>query len=104
MDIQLKKGILDILVLVVLKDNDSYGYKIVQEMSAYIAVSESTLYPILRRLECAGALDVYNAEHSGRLRKYYKVTKQGIAKVKDFMAEYDEFLSIYEYIKRRMEG
>ncbi len=55
MDTQLKKGLLEICVLAVLKKEDSYGYKIVKDISPYIEISESTLYPILRRLETANA-------------------------------------------------
>ena len=71
MDIQLKRGLLEICVLCALLHEDSYGYKIIKDVSEYVEISESTLYPILRRLEAAGALTVYSAEHNGRLRKYY---------------------------------
>ena len=74
MDIQLKRGLLDVCVLAALRRADSYGYQIVKEIQPYIAISESTLYPILRRLEEAGQLTVYAIEHNGRLRKYYRIT------------------------------
>lgn len=101
MEIQLKKGILDIVVLSTLIGNDSYGYRIIQDVSGVIDVSESTLYPILRRLEIASCLSTYNVEHNGRLRKYYKITKNGIMRVESFIEEWDEFKSVYEFILSR---
>lgn len=98
MEIQLKKGILDIVVLSTLISSDSYGYKIIQEVSKIIDVSESTLYPILRRLEIQDCLKTYNVEHSGRLRKYYKITKEGMNKISSFIEEWDEVKNIYDFI------
>ena len=71
MDIQLKRGLLDVCVLAAIKNEDSYGYKIIKDMSPYLELSESTLYTILKRLETAGMLTVRSVEHEGRLRKYY---------------------------------
>jgi DNA-binding PadR family transcriptional regulator len=56
MDIQLKRGLLDICVLAAIKDEDSYSYRIIKDMKPYVEISESTLYPILRRLETAEVL------------------------------------------------
>lgn len=81
MDIQLKRGMLEICVLAVLCRGDSYGYQLVKDISPYITVSESTLYPILRRLETVGSLTVYSVEHNGRLRKYYRITDGGRARI-----------------------
>ena len=78
MDIQLKRGMLDVCVLTAIKDEDSYGYKIIKDVKPYIELSESTLYTILKRLESAKMLTVYSVEHEGRLRKYYKITQAGI--------------------------
>ena len=69
LDAQMRRGFLEICVLAALAREDSYGYKIVKDMSACVSVTESTLYPILRRLESAGSLSVYSVEHNGRLRK-----------------------------------
>ena len=77
MDIQLKRGLLDVCVLAAIKSEDSYGYKIIKDVKPYIALSESTLYTILKRLETAGLLTVHTAEHDGRLRKYYHITADG---------------------------
>lgn len=99
MDGQLKRGILDICVLSSLLSEDSYGYKIIKDLSPYIAISESTLYPILRRLETAGNLSVYSAEHNGRLRKYYKINEIGRTRIKEFLDEWGSLMSIYNYIE-----
>lgn len=104
MDIQLKRGLLDVCVLCVLLKEDSYGYKIVKDLSAHMEISESTLYPILRRLETAGALRVYSTEHNGRLRKYYAITELGKKKIEDFLSEWKAVMSIYNFIKKEMES
>ena len=98
MDIQLKRGLLDVCVLSAIKDEDSYGYKIIKDMKPYIEMSESTLYTILRRLELANMLTVKTVEHSGRLRKYYHITKAGLKRIEEFKAEWSEVMSIYRFI------
>ena len=104
MDIQLKRGILDVCVLAVIRRGDSYGYQIVKEIQPYIDISESTLYPILRRLEEAGQLTVRSVEHNGRLRKYYRITPLGIMRLDAFAEEWKEMMHIYQFVtggKRR---
>jgi PadR family transcriptional regulator PadR len=98
MDIQLKRGLLDVLVLAAIKDRDSYGYQIIKDLGACVEISESTLYPILRRLEAASLLTVYNVEHNGRLRKYYRITRMGLARIEEFKNEWKELLSIYQFV------
>ena len=100
MDVQLKRGLLDICVLRAIKDEDSYGYKIIKDMSPYVEISESTLYPILRRLEAANLLTVHTAIHNGRLRKYYHITSLGLMRIKTFISEWKEVRSIYEFIMK----
>ena len=100
MDIQLKRGLLDILVLAAIKDEDSYGYKIVEDLSPCTEISESTLYPILRRLETSGCLTVYSVAHNGRLRKYYRITKSGLLRIEEFKSEWKELLSIYQFVTK----
>lgn len=100
MDIQLKRGLLDVCVLAAIKDGDSYGYRIVKDMKPYVEISESTLYPILRRLEAAELLTVRTAEHNGRLRKYYSITPAGRQRIVDFGEEWREIEAIYRYITR----
>ena len=100
MDIQLKRGLLDVSVLAAIKDEESYGYKIIKDMKPYIELSESTLYTILKRLETANMLTVRTAEHGGRLRKYYRITDQGLARIADFKDEWEEILSIYRFVTK----
>ena len=100
MDIQMKRGLLDVCVLAAIRNADSYGYQIIKDMKPYVEISESTLYPILRRLETAKLLTVRTAEHNGRLRKYYHITKAGTARIADFCEEWKEILSIYRFITR----
>ena len=100
MDIQLKRGLLDVCVLAAIKDEDSYGYKIIKDMKPYIELSESTLYTILKRLETANMLTVRTAEHGGRLRKYYHITHQGRNRIEEFKEEWKELLSIYRFVAK----
>ena len=81
MDIQLKRGLLDLCVLAAIKDEASYGYNIIKCIKPYVDISESTLYPILRRLESGNLLTVESSEYNGRLRKYYHITEQGIKRI-----------------------
>ena len=103
MDIQLKRGLLDVCVLAAIKDEDSYGYKIIKDIKPYIELSESTLYTILKRLEIANMLSVRTAEHCGRLRKYYHITDEGIKRIEDFKNEWNEILSIYRFVTKEDE-
>ena len=104
MDIQLKRGLLDVCVLSAIKDEDSYGYKIIKDMKPYIELSESTLYTILKRLEGANMLTVKNVEHDGRLRKYYHITKAGLGRIDDFKDEWREVMLIYQFVTREDNG
>ncbi len=101
MDIQLKRGLLDICVLAAIRDKDSYGYQIIKDVMPYVKISESTLYPILRRLEAGGCLTVRSVEHGGRLRKYYRITETGQARLAAFVQEWEEVMSIYQYVVRK---
>ena len=100
MDIQLKRGLLDLCVLSAIKDRDSYGYQIIKELKPYVEVSESTLYPILRRLEAAALMTVQAVEHNGRLRKYYHITALGRQRIDAFQEEWQEIIRIYRFITR----
>ena len=104
MDVQLKRGLLDVCVLTAIKNEDSYGYKIIKDMKPYIEMSESTLYTILKRLETANMLTVRTAEHDGRLRKYYHITKAGLGRINDFKEEWREIMSIYKFITMEDES
>ena len=98
-DPQLKRGLLEVCVLAVLRREDSYGYQIIKDLSGCIEISESTLYPILRRLEAAGCLSVYSVEHSGRLRKFYHITEAGIGQINQFLDSWPEIQRIYDRVK-----
>ncbi len=100
MDVQLKRGLLEICVLAAIKNEESYGYQIIKDIKPYVELSESTLYPILRRLESAELLTVRCAEHKGRLRKYYGITALGHKRIEDFKEEWKEIMSIYRFIVR----
>ncbi len=100
MDIQLKRGLLEICVLAAIKDKDSYGYRIIKDMKPYVEISESTLYPILRRLEAVGLLTVRAEEFGGRLRKYYHITSEGRKRIEAFKEEWKDMVSIYRFITR----
>lgn len=99
MDIQLKRGLLDICVLKILTKGDSYGYQIVKDVSEMIAISESTLYPILKRLEASECLEVYTVEHNGRLRKYFKITEKGHNRIAEFIEDFQQVIAIMDIIK-----
>ncbi len=100
MDAQLKRGFLDVCVLATLKRQDSYGYQIVKDVPASLHLTESTLYPLLKRLEKAELLTVYTVEHNGRLRKYYRITPAGAAYLDEFLSEWNDVMDVYEYVKR----
>jgi PadR family transcriptional regulator PadR len=100
MDIQLKRGLLDVCVLTAIKNGESYGYKIIKDVKPYIEMSESTLYTILKRLETAEMLTVRSAEYGGRLRKYYRITNLGLSRIEEFKNEWREVMSIYKFVMK----
>ena len=104
MDIQLKRGLLDVCVLSAIKNEDSYGYRMIKDMKPYIELSESTLYTILKRLEAADMLTVRSAEHDGRLRKYYHITDAGRRRLEDFREEWKELTAVYQFVTREENG
>lgn len=101
MDAQLRRGLLEVCVLSALARGDSYGYRIIRDISVCVEISESTLYPILKRLESEGCLKVYSVEHNGRLRKMYSLTPLGKQRIEDFLDSWKQLSAIYDYI---MEG
>ena len=103
MDIQLKRGLLDVSVLAAIKNEDSYGYKIIKDLKPYVELSESTLYTILKRLEAAQLLTVRTAEHGGRLRKYYRITDAGRKRIEDFQEDWRQIMSIYRFVTKEDE-
>ncbi|GEK33402.1 PadR family transcriptional regulator [Kurthia sibirica] len=99
MDVQLKRGLLEACVLTVLSKEDSYGYKIIKDLSEHIKVTESTLYPILKRLETQNCVSVYSIEHNGRLRKYYTIEQQGKDKIQDFLDDWASLLTLHKFVQ-----
>lgn len=100
MDAQMKKGVLEVCVLSAICGEESYGYKIISDLKPYIQISESTLYPILHRLEKSGAVTTRSAEHNGRLRKYFCITEIGRNKISEFIDDMEEFKKISDFITR----
>jgi PadR family transcriptional regulator PadR len=99
MDPQLKRGFLEVCVLASIRQQDSYGYQIVKEVPPRLGLTAATLSPLLKRLEAAQCLTVYAVEHNSRLRKYYRITPIGIQKIEEFLAEEEDIVSIYDFIK-----
>ena len=104
MDAQLRRGLLEICVLAVLQRKDSYGEQIIKDTADLLPLTESTLYPILKRLEQADYLTEYTVEHNSRLRKYYRITNKGEQRVQDFMGEWNDIMKLYNYIKEGQEN
>ncbi|MFA0815364.1 MAG: PadR family transcriptional regulator [Anaerofustis sp.] len=104
MNIQLKKGLLEVCVLSALSAEDSYGYQIIKDVSSAVEISESTLYPILKRLETEHSVEVYTIEHNSRLRKYYRITPEGRSKIDAFLEEWQEVVSVLDFIKQKIRS
>lgn len=99
MDTQLKRGLLEVCVLKTLQRQDSYGYQMIKDMSPHVKISESTLYPILKRMESSDFVTEYSVEHNGRLRKYYHLTGRGRRRIEDFLLEWEEVMRAYQFIR-----
>lgn len=97
-DQQLKKGFLEHIVLATLKKEDSYGYKLIQDIKILIDIPKSTLYPILKRLEVNQYVQTYTVEFNSRLRKYYQITKLGIKELENVQSDYQEIKKMIAYI------
>lgn len=104
MDIQLKRGLIEICVLAAMLRGPTYGYQLIRDVSPYMEISESTLYPILKRLEAGCCVTVRSAEHNGRLRKYYEITDTGRARISEFIGEWQDIMKVYDYIVREVSN
>lgn len=92
MNIQLKKGVMEIVVLSMLRRKDYYGYELVTDISRYIEMSEGTIYPLLNRFKKDGLVATYLAEsHNGPPRKYYRITDTGREEFTESLKEWTEF-------------
>ena len=98
MDAQLKRGLVEVCILTLLTRGDSYGYRLIRDVEPILELSESTLYPVLRRLEAAQCLTVYSVEHNSRLRKYYASTDAGRARIAAFLEEWADVNRVYDFI------
>ena len=104
MDAQMKRGMVEVCILSLLTRSDSYGYQLIKDIGSIMDLSESTLYPVLRRLEGAGSLKVYSVEHNGRLRKYYAITEEGKKRIQEFLLEWADVKKVYDFIAEVNRG
>ena len=88
MTFQLGAALLDACVLAVLSRGDAYGYVLTQQVRQVIEVSETALYPVLRRLQKDGCLDTYDQPYQGRNRRYYRVTPQGVERLEEYRQQW----------------
>lgn len=100
MDVQLRRGLIEICVLAAMLRGPTYGYKLIRDVEPYMEISESTLYPILKRLESGGCVRSWSAEHNGRLRKYYEITPLGGARIDEFLNDWQDIMKAYYFIER----
>lgn len=92
------------LILSVVEQQDSYGYEISQTVKLVAAIKESTLYPILRKLEIGGYLTTYSEEFQGRKRKYYSITEEGRSQLEYLRKEWREYRdTIDDIVKGRLK-
>lgn len=89
MALQMGGGILDFMVLAVLRNEDTYGYVLTQKAKELMDISDSTLYPVLRRLQKDGALVTYDQPFQGRNRRYYSLTEQGRTMLEGYVKEWE---------------
>lgn len=92
MNVQLKKGVMEIVVLSMLRRKEYYGYELVTDISRYIEMSEGTIYPLLSRFKKDGLVETYLAEsHNGPPRKYYRITSAGRDEYEESVREWNQF-------------
>ena len=95
--------LLDAMVLALLTKEDTYGYQITKDIQEHFAVSESTLYPVLRRLQKDQLLTVYDAPFNGRNRRYYQITSAGRAQLAAYAQEWSRYRSSIDTFFREVE-
>lgn len=101
MNTQFKKGALELIVLLIVKREDQYGYSLVQNISRYMTIAEGTVYPLLRRLVKSGELSTYyQPSTEGPARKYYSLTDQGEERLNLLKNEWDLFSkAVHQFIE-----
>jgi len=100
MDPQMKKGVLEALVLAILKEGETYGYELSERVSGIMEVAQTALYPVLRRLEAQGMLETYSIAHNGRLRRYYRITKKGRDRWRENLRQLSELQAMIDTIMK----
>ncbi|WP_026801790.1 PadR family transcriptional regulator [Pontibacillus halophilus] len=105
MNVQMKKGALELCVLIVISNKDQYGYELAQNISNKIQVAEGTLYPLLRRLTKEGYLETYKAKSKeGPPRKYYSLSEDGEAYLAELMEDWAVFSDAVDYFIKEMRS
>ena len=104
MGFKIESSLLDACSLAILSRGDTYGYEITQQMKNAISISESTLYPVLRRLQKEGLCITYDQPHQGRNRRYYRITEKGLEKLADYRKQWEEYRSAIEGLLNGDEG
>ncbi|WP_028263432.1 PadR family transcriptional regulator [Atopobium fossor] len=102
MDSQMKRGFIEACILAAVCDKESYGYAIIKDIPSALELTESTLYPVLKRLEQAQLVASRSAEHNGRLRKYFHATPEGKLRLKQFTQERQQAIELYNYVENRL--
>ena len=101
MAFKIESSLLDACALAILHRGDTYGYEITQEMKKSITVSESTLYPVLRRLQQEQLCQTYDQPYQGRNRRYYRITEKGEEQLRDYMKQWNDYRNA---IQRLLDG
>ena len=100
MAFKIESSLLDACALAILNRGDTYGYEITQEMKKAIVVSESTLYPVLRRLQKEGLCRTYDKPYQGRNRRYYSITEKGDAQLLEYRKQWSDYRTAIETLMR----
>ncbi len=96
MAFRIESSLLDACALAILSRGDTYGYEITRQMKAAIDISESTLYPVLRRLQKEGFCSTYDQPHQGRNRRYYRITDKGMQRLESYVKQWVVYRSAIE--------
>jgi len=103
MAFKIESNLLDACALAILDRGDTYGYEITQEMKSAIDISESTLYPVLRRLQKDNLCFTYDQPYQGRNRRYYSITPEGKKKLEEYEEMWDDYRNAIESLLFRAE-
>lgn len=98
MAFQLGSALLDACVLAILAKEDAYGYSLTQQVREVMDISESTLYPVLRRLQKGNYLSTYDQPFQGRNRRYYRITDDGRVKYEELLAEWKDYKEKIDHV------